>query len=301
MTGRALVTGATGFIGAHLARRLVADGWRVSVLVRDGRRLPADLAAACSLVPASADAGTLAAAVRADAPDACFHLAGHVIGPHRPADVDLLLESNVALGTRLADALAALPDVAFVNTGTVWQHHDGRPYGPASLYAATKQAFADVLQYYAECTPLRAVTVELPQVYGPGDRRGRLLHQLVEAHRTGTSVALSPGHQLLAFTHVSDVVEALVQALQQASPDAPVLTLDVQTVTLREFVDVVGDVLGAPVPVSWGALEYRSREMFRSWDQGRALPGWRPAIGLREGLLKVLGEERTDTVGRARD
>lgn len=286
MTGRALVTGASGFVGRHLAARLLREGWQVTLTTRATSRVPAALAAAAVL---RVDDGgeALERGLAMAAPDVCFHLATRFVATHTADDVADLVAANVTFGTQVVQALSGA-DVAFVNVGTVWQHHDGRAYGPTSLYAATKQAFADVLQYYAECTPLRAVTVELVDTYGPDDTRGKLLSHLVRAHRTGQVLPLSPGDQLVDLLHVDDVVDALLRAVPLASAQAPTFALTGEVSTVRSFVELVGEVLGSPVPVEWGARPHRPREMTTSWRHAPLLPGWSPRTRLRDGLEALL-------------
>ena len=86
-----------------------------------------------------------------------------------------MVTANVGFGTALAEAVSQAGDCTFVNTGTVWQHYDARPYSPVSLYAAMKQAFTDVLRFYQEVAGLPVVTLELTDTYGPGDPRPKLL------------------------------------------------------------------------------------------------------------------------------
>jgi nucleoside-diphosphate-sugar epimerase len=289
VNSRALVTGATGFVGPHLVRRLLGDGWDVAVMARSSSRLAEDLAERCEVLGSDVGPEEFTAQVRRFAPQVGFHLATHFVGVHGPTDIGPLVAGNLELGTRLADALAAQPGATLVNVGTVWQHHDSRAYGPSSLYAATKQAFVDVLQFFAEGTPLKAVTVELSDTYGPDDDRGKLLQLLVQAAQTGESLRLSPGGQLVDFTHVADVVEALLQAVPHASHRAPSFSVHGSQMALREFVALVGEVLGAEVPVEWGARPYRPREMMTPWTYFPELPGWKPRIDLRDGLAAVLG------------
>jgi len=285
---RALVTGAGGFIGRHLTRRLLHDGWDVAVLARGGSQLPADLVGRCAVLRSDVDPDQFVEQVRHAAPAACFHLATHFVGVHTTRDIGPLVAANLELGTRLADALSGLDGVAFVNVGTVWQHQDGRAYGPSSLYAATKQAFVDVLQFFTETTSLQAVTVELSDTYGPDDPRPKLLPLLVQAARTGTLLQLSPGEQLVGYTHVADVVAALLHAVPLADSAASSFAVPGDVMPLREFVALVGELLGGPVPVEWGARPYRPREMMRSWAHHPGLPGWSPSVDLCAGLGALL-------------
>lgn len=288
MSRRALVTGASGFIGQHLSRRLLREGWQVALLTRSPSNLPSDLRHGCTVLSTDVCDEEFAAQTRRFTPDVCFHLATHTVVVHRPTDIRPLLTANVELGTRLADALSGLDAATMVNVGTVWQHRDGRPYAPSSLYAATKQAFVDVLRFFTETTSLKAATVELSDTYGPGDGRPKLLPALVHAARTGEKLSMSPGGQLVDYVHVDDVVTALVQAVAHAAADVPSFSVHGTPMVLRDFVELVGEVLGNQVPVRWGARAYRPREMMTPWTYHPDLPGWAPAIGLREGLAGVL-------------
>jgi nucleoside-diphosphate-sugar epimerase len=135
------------------------------------------------------------------------------------------------------------------------------------------------------------VTVELSDTYGADDRRSKVLQLLVEAHRTQQPVGLSPGEQVVDLVHVDDVVDALLRAVPLADAQARSYAVHGDPVVLRDFVALVGDVLGSAVPVEWGARAYRPREMMQPWRHWPRLPGWRPTIALREGLTALLQDD----------
>src|SRR5260370_942833 len=116
---------------------------------------------------------------------------------------------------RSANRIEAAAGVAhFVNTGTSWQHYEGAAYNPVCLYAATKQAFDDILRYYRERFGLRVVTLELSDTYGPGDPRKKLVPLLVERVKDRQKLSMSAGEQRISLVFISDVVEAFVRALE---------------------------------------------------------------------------------------
>lgn len=304
--GRALVTGASGFIGSALARRLADDGCEVHLLIRETtqRPLPRGLDehsnVATYVVPASTE--TLVALVADIAPDACFHVASLFLAQHDHAQVTQLVDSNVRFPAQLAEACVQLEAVRFVNVGTSWQHYEsGDAYRPVNLYAATKQAFRDVLDYYVDATPLRAVTLELFDTYGPGDERGKLLAALAARAEPGAEpLRMSPGEQDIDLLHVDDVVDALLHAWRLL--DAGDLTghrsfglTSGERRSLRELVDLMAEVLGRRPAVEFGALPYRDREVLRAWEPGAeaALPGWAPRRPLSEGLASVFRGDHT--------
>ena len=69
------------------------------------------------------------------------------------------MSSNITFGTQLVEAMVANGCYQFVNTGTSWQHYENDEYNPVNLYAATKQAFEDILRYYVETSALRVITL----------------------------------------------------------------------------------------------------------------------------------------------
>jgi nucleoside-diphosphate-sugar epimerase len=287
MPGVALLTGASGFVGGHLADDLIASGWEVHALGRPSPRFDelGDRRPSVRLHRDPGDTEGLTGIVAAIAPSVCFHLASYFVAQHRPADVAPLIASNVEFPIRLAEALAASGDAVVVNTGTAWQHRDSRPYSPVDLYAATKQAFEDVLGFYATNGLRGVVNLKLFDTYGARDARPKLLNLLLQTARSGTGLELSPGEQLIDLVHVGDVVAAFRRAVEVAVPGLTSFAVSSgRPVTLRRLVEVVEEQTGRPVPVVWGARPYRPGEMFTPWDAGPTLPGWAPAIDLGSGI-----------------
>jgi nucleoside-diphosphate-sugar epimerase len=277
--GRALVTGATGFVGGWLVRRLLADGWAVDALVRrDDVDLPAGVTR--HRIP---DVDGLITLVGDLQPEVCFHLATAFRGVHQPADIEEMVTANVGFGTALAEAVSAAGDCTFVNTGTVWQHFEARPYSPVSLYAAMKQAFSDVLQFYAEVHALPVVTLELTDTYGPGDTRAKLLPFLLQAARDGTTMEMTDGTQLIDLVHVEDAVGALL-ATAAGTPGETYGATGGEAITLRELVTRFAAATGLTIDARWGVRPSRAREMLTPWMVSPPPPGWSPEVPLDVGL-----------------
>jgi nucleoside-diphosphate-sugar epimerase len=303
----ALVTGATGFIGSHLASRLVRDGWEVHLVVRPESDM-AVLAELRGSVTVHAHDGTtngLQAIVSTAAPRTVFHLASLFLSDHRSADIERLVSSNLLFATQLAEAMVQAGVRQLINTGTSWQHFEGRDYCPVNLYAATKQAFEAILAYYVETTPLRVITLKLYDTYGPGDRRQKLFHLLRQVAERQEPLAMSPGEQLIDLVHIDDVLEAYISAadllLQEriaghesfaVSSGAPI--------KLKDLVAAYARLLGRDLPIQWGGRPYRSREVMIPWHSGTALPGWQPRVSLEEGLSQLIAAAEGQPAGGRR-
>lgn len=282
---RALVTGATGFVGQALVRRLVGDDWQVFAIVRPSSR-PADLAGATTL---TCD-GTVDSLIRACGqakPDVVFHLASLFISEHAPKDVRPLIESNLVFGCHLAEAMVKNGAKALVNTGTSWQHFHSDTYRPVNLYAATKQAFEDLLAYYQDVHDLRVINLKLFDNYGPGDPRPKLFAALRKAN--DQPMDFSGGRQLVDLVYVEDTVEAFVLAAERllsrkVRRSETFAVSSGRPIPLRRLVALFEKVSGKKLQIRWDARPYRAREVMKPWSAGRRLPGWKPRIPLEKGL-----------------
>lgn len=290
---RALVTGATGFIGSHLAKRLVADGWEVHAVVRPGSELGRlrEIGVRAHSHDGSTDG--LSGIIGDASPTVVFHLASLFLSQHRASEVVPLVRSNVEFGAQLLEGMAAHAVPALVNTGTSWQHFTGEGYNPVALYAATKEAFEAILAYYVETSPMRAITLKLFDTYGPHDPRPKLFSLLRGAVERDAPLPMSPGEQRVDLVYVDDVVNAFLLAAQRLEEGRSVRPHEVYAVSsgaplpLRELVELFREVTGSPVPVEWGGRPYRAREVMVPWNAGVPLPGWAPRVGLREGIRRA--------------
>ncbi len=226
-------------------------------------------------------------------PDMVFHLASCVLVDHSPEDVDRMLRANIDLGTHLLEAMARTGRGNFINTGTFWQHDRTGGYDPVNLYAATKQAFEEILRYYCRAKGIRAVTLKLFDVYGPGDTRDKLFRHLERAVSSGQPLNMTPGRQLVDFVHIDDVVRAYLRAAQlvccssrTARGESYAVSSGRQT-PLRDVVEIYRRACGKTVPVVWGGRPYRAREVMKPW-KGKPLPGWKARVDLAEGIRDML-------------
>jgi len=300
---RALVTGASGFVGSHLVRALLAAGHDVHALVRPD----SDPARVRGLLPATVHVHvggveSLLGIVGASRAEVVFHLAARFIAEHRLEDVAGLIDDNLRFGAELVEAMLLSGVHSLVNTGTAWQHYGGAEYDPVCLYAAAKEAFETLLVFHRRTSPLRVLTLVLFDTYGERDPRKKLMSLLLRLAREGGSADLSPGEQRLDLVHVEDVARAYLLAGARVAtlPSGAAEEFAVRSgdaVSLRELVRIVEAESGKALDIRWGARPYRAREVMEPWSGGSTLPGWRAEVPLGEGIRRLLAEGGRDVRG----
>lgn len=285
----ALVTGATGFVGSHLVPGLVRAGWQVHVVSRANSRMPeaTDFSQVIQHVHDGSTEGMLRLVGDAK-PVVVFHLASLFLSQHEAGDVERLVLSNILFGNQLLEAMKVHGVKQLINTGTSWQHYENLAYSPVNLYAATKQAFEALMQFYVEAEGLRAISLKLFDTYGPNDPRPKLMSLLKRVAEDMQPLAMSPGEQRLDLVHVDDVVQAYFVAAERLLAGAvhgheSYAVPSGQPIKLRALVQLVEREIGRELPIQWGARPYRLREVMKLWD-GKLLPGWSAKIKLEKAI-----------------
>jgi len=192
---RAFVTGMGGFVGAHLAARLVADGWDVAGTVRPGsdpaRLRVLGLAGSVEVFEADlSDPSATTAAAAAAAPDATFLLAA----ARSDATPDQRARSVAVNAAGVAWVVDALGDrcrtVVRLGSSTEYAEtacpmDESSPVRPRGFFGATKAAGSVLLPAACARRGRRGVVLRAFQVYGPLDHPVRLVPAALDAARTG--------------------------------------------------------------------------------------------------------------------
>jgi len=247
MTDRALVTGATGFLGGHLVEQLVADGWDVTAT----RRASSDTSALDDLDVTWAEVDVLDADAVHDAVaghDRVFHLAG--IGL-QAADAPVVERVNREGTRNVLDAAheAGVERVVFTSTAGTRR----RPAGiateddvadPIGAYQRGKAAAEELCDEFGE-KGLDVVTVHPTSIFGPRDEEftGRLL-----AMASDPKLAVHPPGGA-SFVGVDDVVDGTVAAMERGEPGAHYL-LAGENLRYDEALDVIADEIDGHAPLA---------------------------------------------------
>jgi UDP-glucuronate 4-epimerase len=304
---RAVITGGAGFIGSHVAERLVADGWRVTAIdaftpYYDPAEKEANLAALAD-EPAfdleRADIATMPLDdVLAERP-AVLHLAAQpgVRGSFGEGFATYL-HDNVLATQRLFDAArdAGCRRVVYASSSSVYGDAADYPCvehvtatNPRSPYGVTKRTCELLGSVYRDLG-LETVGLRYFSVYGPRQRPDMALRRLCEAALGGPPFRLyGDGTQSRDFTHVADAVEATVRALTAPAPGTLLNIGGGHEATVGGTIRMLERLTGSRCPVVPSPAEPGDvRRTAASTSLARLRLGWRPEVSLADGLRTQL-------------
>jgi UDP-glucuronate 4-epimerase len=234
---RILVTGAAGFIGFHLSRRLLADGWAVTGV--DGMTPyydPALKLARLKQLTAHTgfsfkalmleDSAALASAFEAARPDVVVHLAAQagvrysLENPRTYVDSNLVGTFNVLECVRAAQPrhllFASTSSVYALNAKLPWEETDAADH-PLTIYSASKKAGEAMSHAYSHLWDIPTTCFRFFTVYGPWGRPDMAPLIFAEAILAGRPIDVNNGGEIWRdFTYVDDLVEAIARLIETA-------------------------------------------------------------------------------------
>ncbi len=264
---RLLVTGASGFIGSHVARAALAAENHVGILAlpEDPLTRLRDVLDRLTVFRSSlADVSEQRSALTEWRPEACIHLAWY-------AEPGKYLHSRENLAA-LAGSLTLLAELAHagcrqvVGAGSCAEYdadlgflrEDG-PVRPDTLYAAAKLSFLLLGRHLARAAGMRFAWGRIFHPYGPGDDDRRLVLLALRALHEGRPLAVTQGEQVRDYIFVEDVASAFCR-LTEAHAEGVFNVASGVPVTVRQLLELLGTLTGRPELIEWGALPYRDWE-----------------------------------------
>lgn len=298
---RILVTGATGFIGSHLVRRLVREQAHVTIFVRhtsDRSRIRDILTQLDVREVDIRTFGAVSSEMHKVRPEYVYHLGAEGV-------TEPFLSQNLALRTNLDGTMnvvragAEVGATRIIHTGTSHEYGDKADESridPISPYAASKAAAWAFCRMFYRTAGWPIVMLRLFQVYGPG-QHDTLIPSAIEAALNGHNFPTTPGAQIRDWIYVDDVVDAYIHAALADSIEGE--TFDIGTgkgTSVRTVVEEIFNHFENSNPLI-GALPYRPGEVWSQVarvDSAREKMAWEPKTPLEAGLKMTIAARQAD-------
>jgi nucleoside-diphosphate-sugar epimerase len=297
---RVFLTGATGFVGANVARRLIERGDEVHALVRPAsRRWRLDeIAGSITVHEGDLLTSPLDEMLSEIRPDAVFHLAAYG-AYHYEADARRILETTIIGAERLFAASKAAEVRVVVSAGSSSEYgmkdhpmREDERIDPNTIYAIGKAAQTHLGQYASRSLSLPVITLRLFSVYGPYEEPGRLVPTVIKKAIAGVDIELAHPDIARDYIHVDDVAGAFLSAADHPELGGNIINVGtgIQS-SLKDIHETVVSVTGSQSKPVWGAYEQRAFDT-NVWvadpAKMKSLLNITAPLPLREGIAKTV-------------
>jgi nucleoside-diphosphate-sugar epimerase len=310
---RVLVTGASGFIGSHLTRRLVAEGADVHALdpavsaVYPTRLL--DVRSDITLHEGNLiDRHAMDLLASRVKPAIVFHLAAYTHVAKSWERVDECVQANVQGTVNLLQALDGTGYERFVYTGTSEIYggvdvpfKENASVHPISPYSVSKYAGELFCRIYREGLGWPIVFVRPFNAYGPAQSTDRIIPEIIVKALRKEELLLTTGRQTREFNFIDDLVDGFVLLGTVEGIEGELFNLGCgEETAIRDVVCKTLNLMGNPINPLFDRLPTRRNEIWRMYSdssKARERLGWRPRHGLDEGLRKTIDWYVTELSG----
>lgn len=310
---KVLITGAHGFIGSHLTRRLIERNCEVAIIRRKTSNLWRIKDLIGKLTMYDVDLRDIEGVVKAVVdfkPEIIYHLATYYAVDHKMEEVSLMINTNVLGTINLLEAARETGLKLFVNTSSCFVYKlseeklkEEAQLSPLNLYALTKIQAEQACTFYTQRYGLKAITFRLFPPYGPADHERRLIPFVIRSFLKKEPPKLTSGRQRWDFVYVEGIAEAYVRLLN--SLDLPenhkVFNIGAgKAPSIREVVLQIKEIMGVDLEPLWGVTPHRKNEVWficADISKTKAFLGWQPKT-LREGLELTVEWYKSDPLER---
>lgn len=283
-----LITGAGGFLGSALARRIGEMVDQVSLLVRKNSNLYRLTDLSPFKIGRCETDAEINEFISDVCPDAVIHTAC-CYGRNGESALQII-DSNIRFGTVILEALKGLnKGITFINTGTVLSRE-------VSLYALTKIQFEELGSYIANSSNpnIQFINIKLQHMYGPGDDASKFTSYVINACKNNVpALPLTLGEQKRDFIYIDDVVDAYVKILENLAKLEGMHQFELGSGTaprLRDFVEAAHKLTDSKTELLFGQIPYRENDSMCMMANIEALKrlGWIPKFDIKSGIEKII-------------
>lgn len=297
-----LVSGANGFIGSHIIKRMVKEGAQVSIIVRESSdlwRIVEQLPYINAIKGDMKDEEIVQKAVIVSKPDYVFHMAAYGVD-FRQQDYAEAAKSNILGTINLLNAIRKTGGCSkFLYSGTSMQY--GNKEGiiteemrltPSNIYGSTKAAATMIAHQIAAENDISIITLIPFGVFGENEGSHKFFPHTILSILNNEDVDLTSCEQYRDYCYIENIVDGfLLAALDRKHNNAMFNIGSGSIYQLKYYVDMIFRLMNTKQKANYGALEYRKNDLWCPEPDVSEIMDklkWEPQISLEEGLQRTI-------------
>lgn len=298
-TKRAIVTGASGFLGNYLVNELLAENYEVWAVFKDGECVSelAWIQRVHTLFCNLSDISQLPSLLVERGFDCFFHLAWAGSFGSERENYSLQMENAAAAGNA-ASAAAELGCRRFIGAGSVTElmygpyfRMDGSKPEMVSCYAIGKMAAEYICRSVCAAKGIDYIWLYISNFYGVGDKTNNFINFLSQSYLRGLSPALTSGDQLADFMYVTDVAKAIRMLCETGKAGCCYYVGYCNPRPLKEYILAIRDAVDPNIEAGLGRKEFHGLNIdFSKIDIGKLGrdTGFKAQIPFEQGIIKAI-------------
>lgn len=272
---RLVITGASGYIGKNLVNKLkIEKKNKLLLIVRSDKNISKlnkdNLNNNIFFLKAShkTKLSKFIESFHEFKPEVIIHLATAYLQDHNIYNLNDILDCNISFSTKIIEAAIKVNCTKFINTSTKWEFYNNKKI-PVNLYAASKSAFNELLNYYHSAHKISIITIYLTDTYGEYDDRNKLIPFLIKNKNSKKNVNLTKGDQIIEYIHINDLLMIYHKIINKINfIDRPIkyaYFIHGERVSLKNLISIFKKTFNSKINFKLGALNYRNREVFNPY------------------------------------
>ncbi|WP_353893797.1 SDR family NAD(P)-dependent oxidoreductase [Proteinivorax hydrogeniformans] len=294
---RVLITGASGFIGSHMVRRMVKEGAKVFILARQDSDLWR-----ISYLKDSVEVYTcdIRNALQVDIcinkikPDYVFHMAAYGVDS-RQKDYLVAAYTNIIGTVNLLNSLKAVGCTKFLNAGTCMEYGDKdkpikeyEPLEPLNIYGSTKASAGILAHQIAAENNIDIVTLRAFGIFGEAEGSHKFFPHIILSILNGKDVELTSCEQYRDYCYIDNIIDGFVLAALNNEAKNEIFNIGSGNISpLKDYVNLIFSHMGAKTEPAFGVVPHRSRDVWRPQPDITKIQTklkWEPKVSLEDGL-----------------
>ena len=275
-----LITGGTGFLGSHLVEKLKSK-YQIYLIIKNNKKIIKNHNNIKKIY--FKKYSDLNLKLKKLKIDIVIHCATHYKKDHKYKDIEKIISSNILFGNVLLENLKLLKPKKFINFTTVWENYNGK-YGNAfNLYAASKQAFANIIRYYSNLNKkTKFYNLFISDTYGYNDKRIKLINVIKKNISKNKELKLVSKNLSINLTNVRDIISAVDIVIKKKIKPGNYLLKNNKNFLLQDIINQIK--IFKKLKIKWLSKNKIAEKIYNI----KKLPHWKPKFSNKKNLIKFV-------------